>query len=274
VHIAVAQLLWLAAAVVAAGAVSGLLAGLFGIGGGAVIVPVLFTAFGLIGVPAAVRMQLCIGTSLAVIVPTAFASYRTHRQKGLVLGPVVRVWAAPCVVGVGVGSLTAAFASAGVFEIAFVVIAVVIATRLLFGGERWVVAADLPGPKLMGLYGFLIGLGSSLMGISGGSLVTMILTLHSKPIHNSVATAAGIGVPVAIAGTLGYALAGLPHLSQLPPFSIGFVSLIGVAAIAPLASWMAPFGARLAHRLPQRGLEIAFGLFLLAVSVRFVADIV
>jgi uncharacterized protein len=272
-HIAAAQLLWLAAAVLAAGAVSGLLAGLFGIGGGAVIVPVLFTAFGLVGVPDAVRMQLCIGTSLAVIVPTAYASARTHRQKGLVLGPVVRAWAAPCVVGVAIGSLAAAFAPAGVFEIAFVVIAGVIAARLLFGGERWVIAAELPGPMVMTLYGFLVGLGSSLMGISGGSLVTMILTLHGRPIHNSVATAAGIGVPVSIAGTLGYALAGLPHLAQLPPLSIGFVSLLGVAAIAPLASWMAPFGARLAHRLPQRGLEIAFGLFLLAVSARFVADL-
>src|SRR6202035_1374588 len=115
-------------------------------------------------------------------------------------------------------------------------------------------------------YGFAIGLASSLMGISGGSLVTMVLTLHGKPIHNAVATAAGIGVPISIAGTIGYALAGLPHQGELPPLSIGFVSVIGVAAIAPISSWVAPLGARIAHALPRRWLEIGFALFLLTVA--------
>jgi uncharacterized protein len=272
-HLALSELVWLGAAVVAAGAVSGLLAGLFGIGGGAVIVPVLFQAFAVVGVPDQVRMQLCIGTSLAVIVPTALLSYRTHLQRGYVLQGVVRVWAAPCIFGVAVGAVIAVFAPANVFKLAFVLIATVIAARLLLGGERWVVAAELPGRAAMAGFGFLVGLGSSLMGISGGSLATMILTLYGKPIHNSVATAAGIGVPVSIAGAIGYALAGLPHLAQLPPLSVGFVSVIGVAAIAPLASWVAPIGARLAHRLPRRTLEVAFGMFLLAVAARFLADL-
>jgi uncharacterized protein len=272
-HFPLAELLWLGAAVAAPGAVAGLLAGLFGIGGGAVIVPVLFAAFGWVGVPEAVRMQLCIGTSLAVIAPTALVSYRTHLQKGLALRGVVRAWAAPCVVGVAIGSVVAAVAPADVFKIAFALIAAVIAARLLFGGERWVVASELPSRSVMIGYGVLVGLGSSLMGISGGSLATMILTLYGKPIHNSVATAAGIGVPIATAGTIGFALAGLPHMSQLPPLSIGFVSVIGVAAVAPIASYVAPFGAHLAHRLSRRRLEIAFGLFLLAVSARFVLDL-
>jgi uncharacterized protein len=126
----------------------------------------------------------------------------------------------------------------------------------------------------MSFWGFLIGLASSLMGISGGSLATIVLTLYSKPLHNAVATSAGIGVPITIAGTLGYVLAGLAHQAALPPLSIGFVSVIGVALIAPISSYIAPFGARLAHALPRRWLEVAFGSFLLIASARFLAALV
>ena len=258
---------------VVGGVVTGLLAGVFGIGGGAVIVPVLFEIFRALGVSDDVRMQLCVGTSLAIIVPTTVRSYRVHREKGLVVPEVMRLWAVPAVAGVAIGSVAAAFAPAGLFKIGFGVIAGLIATKLLFGRDSWTVADDLPGRAGMAGYGFLVGLCSSLMGISGGSIVTMILTLHGKTIHNAVATAAGIGVPITIAGTIGYVLAGLLHQSELPPLSIGFVSLIGVVLIAPISSYVAPFGARLAHRLSQRMLEVAFGLFLLAAAARFVISL-
>jgi uncharacterized protein len=269
----VAELLWLAAGILVAGAVAGLLAGLFGIGGGAVIVPVLFEAFRLLGVPAAVRMQLCIGTSMAIIVPTAWRSYRAHQQRGQALTEVVRVWTWPSVAGVAAGAALAAVAPPRTFELAFVLIIGIIALRLLTGSDRWVLSAQLPGRTAMSGYGFAIGLGSSMMGISGGSLATIVLTLYRRSIHSAVATAAGIGVPITIAGTLGYILAGLPHHAQLPRLSLGFVSTIGVVLIAPLASFVAPFGARLAHALPQRRLEIAFGLYLLAVALRFVINL-
>jgi uncharacterized protein len=260
--------------VVAAGIVTGILAGLFGIGGGAVIVPVLYEFFRMLGVPEEVRMQLCIGTSLAIIVPTAWRSYQAHRARGLVVPEVLRLWTVPVVVGVAVGSLAAAVAPAGFFKIAFVVIAGIIASKLLLGRESWVLGSELPGRAVMRGYGFLMGLASSLMGISGGSLVTMLLTLYRKTIHQAVATASGIGVPITIAGTLGYALAGLPHQALLPPLSIGFVSVIGVLMIAPISSYVAPIGARLAHRLARRWLEIGFGLFLLIASARFVVSLV
>ena len=263
----------LAAAVIAAGIVTGILAGLFGIGGGAVIVPVLFELFRMYQVPDEVRMQLCVGTSLAIIIPTAWRSYQAHRARGLVVPEVLRLWTVPVVVGVAVGSLAAAFAPAGFFKIAFIAIAAIIAAKLLLGRESWVIGSELPGRAVMRGYGFLMGLSSSLMGISGGSLVTMLLTLYRKTIHQAVATASGIGVPITIAGTLGYALAGLPHQSQLPPLSIGFVSVIGVVMIAPISSYVAPIGARLAHRLPRRWLEIGFGLFLLIASTRFVLSL-
>ena len=193
--IPVAEVIWLAAAVAAAGIMTGILAGLFGIGGGAVIVPVLFEVFRVLGVPEDLRMQLCIGTSLAIIVPTTVRSYRAHRARGLVIAPVMRAWAVPSMIGVAIGSAAAAIAPAGMFKIAFVVIASVIAMKLLLGRDDWLLAHNLPGRLAMSGYGFLIGLASSLMGISGGSLATLVLTLYGTPIHNAVATSAGIGVP-------------------------------------------------------------------------------
>jgi len=270
----VSELAWLAAGIIGAGVVTGLLAGLFGIGGGAVIVPVLFEVFRILDVPDAVRMQLCVGTSLAIIVPTAVQSYRTHRAKGLVIPEVMRSWVLPAILGVAVGSVTAALAPGDFLELAFVLIAAVIATKLLAGREDWVLGTRLPGRWAMSLCGFVVGLAASLMGISGGSLVTMLLSLYGTPIHNAVATAAGLGVPITIAGTLGYVLAGLPDRAVLPPLSLGFVSVIGVVLIAPISSWIAPVGARLAHAMPARRLEIGFGVFLLIVSARFVVSLV
>ena len=153
-------------------------------------------------------------------------------------------------------------------------IASTISAKLLFGRDSWRLGAQLPGRAGMTAYGFLIGLAASLMGISGGSLSNMILTLYGTPIHRAVATSAGLGVPITIAGALGYMLAGLPHQAEMPPLSIGFVSFIGVAVMAPISSFSAPYGARLAHVLPARGLEIGFGIFLLLVSARFLASLV
>ncbi|MGC1777570.1 MAG: sulfite exporter TauE/SafE family protein [Xanthobacteraceae bacterium] len=268
------EIAWLALAVVIAGVITGLLAGMFGIGGGAVIVPVLYEVFQLLAVPDAVRMQLCVGTSIAIIMPTTIRSFLTHRQRGLVIPRVIRLWALPAVLGVTCGAVIAAFAPSAVFKIAFILIAGFIAIKFLFAGDRWNLGKDLPGPLPMTAYGFGIGLAGSLMGVSGGSLSNMVLTLYGKPIHNAVATSAGLGVPITIVGTLGYTLAGLPHEALLPPLSLGFVSLIGVAVMAPVSSFTAPYGARLAHRLSRRTMEIAFSCFLLVVSSRFLVSLI
>jgi uncharacterized membrane protein YfcA len=270
----IGEIVWLAAVIVGGGIVTGILAGMFGIGGGGVIVPVLYEVFGVLGVSDDVRMQLCVGTSIAIIVPTNINSFLTHRARGAVLMDVVRAWTIPAVVGVAIGSAIAAFAPGAVLKIAFAAIASMIAFKLLVGRDTWRIADDLPnGPATSG-YGFVIGLAASLMGISGGSISNMILTLHGKSIHNAVATSAGLGVPITIAGTIGYMLGGLPYQALMPPFSIGYVSFIGLVLMAPVSSLAAPYGARLAHALPKRRLEIAFGLFLLAVSVRFVVSLV
>ncbi len=268
------ELLLLAVAIVAGGVVSGILAGLFGVGGGVVVVPVLYEVFRLLHVPDAVHMQLCIGTSLAIMVPTNIRSYRAHRASGAVLTDVVRQWTPGIIVGIAIGSAIATVGPSPVFKIAFVVLAAIIGGKLLFGRESWRLGDDLPAHPLARLYGVAVGLMGSLTGVSGGSLCTMVLTLYGKPIHQAVATSAGIVVPIAIAGTLGYIAAGLPHQGSLPPLSIGFVSLIGFVLMAPVASFTASYGARLAHALPRRALEVAFGLFLLAASLRFLASLV
>jgi uncharacterized membrane protein YfcA len=272
--ISISELLFLAGLIVAGGIVTGLLAGLFGIGGGGIIVPVLYEIFRVLGVPEEVRMQLCVGTSIAIIVPTNVRSYLVHRRYGAVLVDVLRAWSIPAVIGVALGSLIAGLASGDVLKIAFVIVTCIIGTRLLIGRDDLRIAAELPGRAAMTGYGFGIGLAASLMGISGGSMSNMILTLYGQQIHKAVATSAAVGVPITIAGAIGYVLAGLPQQALMPPLSIGFVSLVGFALMAPVATFVAPYGARFAHAMPKRRLEIAFGVFLLLVSLRFLASLV
>ena len=267
-EIPIVELLWLAAGIAGAGVITGLLAGLFGIGGGAVIVPVLYEIFRLLGVSEGVIMQLCVGTSLAIIFPTTIRSYAVHSKRGVV-PRVIRLWALPAIGGVAIGVVAAAFAPSAFLRLAFALFAGLMALGPLFGNDRWRIADELPGQPAMIAYGFIIGLCSALMGVSGGLIATMILTLYGKPIHNAVATATGIGIPITLAGTAGYMIAGATHQDQLPVLSIGFVSLVGFALLAPVSSFVASYGARLAYRIPKRRLEIAYALFLMAAAARF-----
>ena len=265
----IGEIILLALWIAGAGILVGILAGLFGIGGGAIIVPVLYEVFRALQVPEDVRMQMCVGTSLAIIVPTTVRSYAAHKKKGAVIPQVVRLWALPAVAGVAIGSVAASYAPAPVFKIAFVIFASFIAARMLFGSDRWNLGGELPGRAALAAYGFITGLFSSLVGVSGGAVSNAVLTLYGQPMQRAVATSAGIGVPITIAGTLGYMLAGWPHMAQLPPLSIGFVSVIGFGLMAPVSSFTASYGVRLAHWLPRRKLEIGFGCFLILVALRF-----
>lgn len=263
------DLIFLAVSLVAAGAVTGLLAGLFGVGGGAVIVPVLYEVFRVIGVPEEVRMPLVVGTSLAVIIPTSIRSYRAHLAKGLVDTSIIKIWAVPVVLGVLGGSFIARYAPPDVFKAVFVAVAFASAMRLLFASDRWKLGDDMPGPFLMRVYGLIIGVLSSLMGIGGGQLSSLFMTFYGRPIHQAVATSSGLGILISIPGALGYIYAGWPKMDLLPPLSLGYVSFIGFLLFIPTSIWTAPIGARLAHRLSKRRLEVAFGIFLLVVCARF-----
>ena len=263
------DLLILAVSLVGAGVVTGLLAGMFGVGGGAVIVPVLYQIFGFLNVPEDVRMHLCVGTSLAIIIPTSIQSFRAHRAKGKVLEDVLKVWAIPVVVSVLIGGVIAAFAPALVLKLVFVLVAGSNAIKLLAGRDDWRIAQQLPGKNAMTAYGVLIGLASSLMGIGGGAISNMILSLYNVAIHNAVATSSGLGVLISVPGAAAYMVAGWSKMAALPPLSVGFVSLLGFALIAPTSTFVAPYGARIAHAMPKRKLEVAFGVFLVLVCSRF-----
>lgn len=267
------ELALLGVAIVFAGALTGVFAGLLGIGGAAISVPVMYEAFRIIGVPDEVRMQLCVGTALALIVPTSIRSYFAHRAKGAVDQTVLRTWAVPIVLGVVAGAVIAYFASAGFFKLLFVVLSLLMAAKLLFGRENWRLAATLPGRLAMSVAGFGIGLISALMGIGGGAYATMFLTLYGRNIHQAVATSAGVGVLISVPGVIGYMIAGWPQQGLMPPLSLGYVSLLTAALFAPTSVLGAPYGARLAHSWPRRRLEIAFAVFLLAVSFRFLASL-
>lgn len=274
------QLAILAAGLLVAGAVTGILAGVFGVGGGAVIVPVLYELFGVVGVPDDVKMPLAVGTSLAIIIPTSIRSFQAHRAKGAVDMEVLRAWAVPVVVGVIVGSLIARYAPPGVFKLVFVLVAGVSAWRLLTGREMNF-GTGMPGPGGMVATGGVIGLLSSLMGIGGGQIGNLVMMAYGRTIHNAVATSSGLGVLISIPGALGYIYAGWPKAAEFPavaaiqfPFALGYVSLIGFLLFIPTSMWTAPIGARLAHSLPKRKLELAFGTFLLIVCLRFVWDLV
>ncbi len=259
----------MALALLVGGAATGLLAGLFGVGGGAVMVPVLYEVFGFVGVAQEVRMPLCVGTSLMAIIPTAISSYRKHLTKGMVEHDILKVWAIPVLIGVIAGSLVARYAPASLFKIVFVVVAAVSTARLLFGNDKWKISDTLPGKLVMRAYGLLIGALSALMGIGGGQLSNIFMMLYGRSIHQAVSTSAGLGVIIAIPGAIGFVYAGWPKMAILPPGSLGYVSLIAFACIVPASIWTAPIGASWSHRLPRRKLEVAFGVFLLIVCLRF-----
>jgi uncharacterized membrane protein YfcA len=262
-------LLAIAGMLAVAGAVTGVLAGLFGVGGGALTVPILFEVFGLIGVPDAVRMPLAVGTSLAIIIPTSIKSARGHYAKGAVDMAVVRAWALPVLLGVSLGAVMARFAEPWVFQLVFVIVAMTNAIKLLFGKSGWKLADDLPQGFVLRVYGALVGLFSALMGIGGGAISNLIMTLHGRPIHQAVATSAAVGVLISIPGAIGYVLAGWGK-AGLPIGSLGFVSLLGFVLIVPTTLLTTGIGVRLAHSLSRRNLDKAFGVFLLLVSIRFI----
>jgi uncharacterized membrane protein YfcA len=270
------ELIKLAALLIVTGALSGFLAGLFGIGGGAILVPVFYECFRLAGVPLEVRMPLCVGTSLAVIIPTAIRSCLAHYKRGAVDMTVVRQWWPPILIGVIAGSVIARYAPERLFKIVFVAVAYSAAARLLFARATWKFGDDLPKGLLMQAYGFVVGLLSTLMGIGGGLFSNLLMTFYGRPIHQAVATSSALAVLISIPGALGYVYAGWPAAARYPdvmalqlPFALGYVSLIGAVLVMPMSLFAVPLGVQVAHSLSKRMLEAAFGCYLLIVGSRF-----
>ena len=274
------ELAELALMLVGVGALSGFFAGIFGIGGGAILVPVFYECFRLAGVPLEVRMPLCIGTSLAIIIPTSISSFRAHYRRGAVDISILKRWWLPILLGVATGSVTARFAPERLFKIVFVMVAWSAAARLLLARESWKFGDELPKGVLMRVYGFFVGLLSTLMGIGGGLFANLLMTFYGRPIHQAVATSSALAVLISIPGALGYVYAGWPAAAHYPdvaalqlPFALGYVSLIGALLVMPTTLITAPLGVRVAHALSKRALEMAFGSYLFIVGGRFVISL-
>jgi uncharacterized membrane protein YfcA len=186
----------------------------------------------------------------------------------------------PIVIGVVAGSVIARYAPERLFKIVFVMVAWSAAARLLLAQDNWKFGDDLPKGPLMRLYGFVVGLLSTLMGIGGGLFSNLLMTFYGRPIHQAVATSSALAVLISIPGALGYIYAGWPAAARYPdvaalqlPFAIGYVSLIGAILVMPTSLLTAPLGVRAAHALSKRKLEIAFGAYLFIVGSRFVISL-
>jgi uncharacterized membrane protein YfcA len=266
------QILLFGSLLLAAGAVAGVTAGLLGVGGGIVIVPVLWHLFSALGIDEAVRMHVAVGTSLASIIATSISSVRSHHKRGAVDFQLLRSWGPWIFLGVLVGTFLASHVRGPVLSAVFASVALVVSLHMGFGRPEWRLAPDLPKGSARAALAAVIGTISAMMGIGGGTLSVPILSLFGYPIHRAVGTAAAIGFIIGIPGAIGFVIAGW-HVPDLPPFSLGYISLIGFALIFPTSTLLAPYGAKLAHGMNTRNLKRVFAAFLGFTALRMFYDL-
>lgn len=261
------ELVLLAAAMLLSGCVAGIVAGLLGVGGGIIIVPMMELALSVVGIDPSIRMHVAVATSLAVIIPTSISSSRAHHRKNAVDVQLVRRWAFFVLAGALTGTLVAAQVHSRVLAAIFALFAFLIGLKMILYQEDKPLVDAVPATHWIKLIPSGIGFFSSMMGIGGGTFSVMVMTSFGKTIHRAVGTAALFGLFIAVPGAFGFVLAGWGN-SLLPPMSLGYVSLIGFALIAPSTVLLAPVGAKIAHGLSRRQLNLVFGIFLLVASVR------
>lgn len=260
-------LLGLALSLLLTGVIAGLMAGLLGVGGGIVIVPVLYHLFTFLGIDESVRMHVAVGTSLATIIPTSIISARSHFNRGSLDAALLKKLIPGVLVGVLVGSVISGVVHGQVLTAVFAVIALLVALNMAFKKDGFSVRDGPPGPAGCGVLGVFIGGLSTLMGIGGGTLSVPALSAMRVAMLTAVGTGAAIGVVISIPGALAFVINGL-GVENRPPLSLGYVNLIGLALIVPATMLMAPHGARLAHAIDARRLKQLFALFLLLTSLR------
>lgn len=249
------------------GGLAGVMAGLLGIGGGALIVPVLVIVFEGQGVNPAIIMQTALGTSLATIVFTAISSVMAHQKRGAVDWSIFKLIAPGIVVGTLLGTVIADRLASRTLQIMFVVFMFAVAAQMARGTMAVAAHSRAPGRAGMTVAGTVIGVASALFGIGGGSLSVPFMTWCSVPTRRAIATSAAIGLPIALSGAAGYIVAGWNE-PGLPPWSIGYVVLPAFAGIVVASTLAAPLGARLAHRLPEVLLRRIFALFVALLGLR------
>ncbi|MFV0334932.1 MAG: sulfite exporter TauE/SafE family protein [Tropicimonas sp.] len=263
--------MWIAA-MIFAGVVGGFVAGLLGVGGGIVIVPVLYFVLGGVGVPDAVRMKVAVATSLATIIFTSLSSARSHYKRGAIDFSLLKSWGLPIFIGVVCGTTIGGQVDGLVLTTIFAVVALLVALNMIVRANNSALTDDFPNIGVKSVAGVFVGLISAMMGIGGGTLSVPILTAFGFDIRKAVGTAAAIGFIIAIPGTVGYALAGWGE-AELPTGSLGYVNLIALIALIPLTMLIAPLGAKVAHVIPRRMLSYAFAAFLGVTALRMFIDI-
>ena len=252
----------------AAGAVAGITAGLFGNGGGFVVVPALVFVFSILGDPTADLMYVAIGTSLATIVISSARAVQAHRARGAVDFDVLRSWSLWLILGVGLGLAVASVTDSQMLYAVFAGGVFVYSMYFMFPHalDRLQLNASMPtGLPRAGLASFLGGF-SSLLGIGGGTITVITMVTCRRPVYQAVATASGVGFIIGLSGAIGFILLGLGK-PDLPFGSIGYVNLPALAAIGAVSTFTAPIGARWAHSLDEDQLKRLFGLYLIAVSI-------
>lgn len=259
------DILILVIALAATGAFAGLIAGLFGIGGGVVMVPAMYYVFGALGYDGDRTMHVAVGTSLAVIVATSLRSVSAHAKKGAVDFDVLKAWAPFIVIGTLIGTVVADYIPSRGLTGLFGAMALLLSLQFFFGRPNWKLADDMPGGLPRIALGNTIGLLSALMGIGGGVMGVTLMTLCGKSIHRAVATAAGFGVAIGAPGAIGYIANGWG--SDAVPLSLGYVNMPGFVLLAGSAFFVAPVGAHLAHSLPADNLKRLFAIGLAVVGV-------
>ena len=260
-------------AMMATGMVSGVAAGLLGIGGGAVIVPALSTSMLIMGFDSDVVQHVAVGTSLAIIIPTGFVSARSHFKRGSLDVGVLKLWAPFIVVGTFVGGLMAGLFSGDVLRIVFAVMAFVIAANIVFGFQTRLMAHLKDSKATHRIAALIVGYISSLMGVGGGSLTVPTLVAFGQTMHKAVGTSAAIGVAIALSGTLGFLISGW-GVSDLPPFSLGYINVVALVLVGALAALFAPLGAALAHKMSPTRLKYVFATFLVAVGLNMLWKVI
>lgn len=263
------EILTLLAALVAAGLAGGVVAGLFGVGGGTVIVPALFYAFEVLGLGGEGNLHTAIGTSLLTIVATSWRSLKAHRSHGAVDEAVLRGWTPWVGLGGLIGAGIAGMTSMEGLAIVYGVCLALIAAQMGLMPERFTLRKDLPTGWARRIIGAVIGGLSAMMGIGGGSFGGLTMTLCGRPIHQAVATASGFGVAIGAAAALGFVVFGWEAVGR-PPFSLGYVNIPGALVMGVLTTAVAPWGAKLAHSLNRTVLRKAFALYLLATALSVV----
>ena len=251
----------------ATGAIAGILAGLLGVGGGTVIVPVLFWILSALGIVPEHVSHLAVATSLATIIPTSISSMRAHNKRGTVDRVLLKLWGPAIVLGAIVGGALAAVISGGGLRYIFGLVGLLVAINMALP-KTLVISQGLPASQgLNRIVAAVIGLISSLMGIGGGTLSVPTLSSMSFPVHRAVGTASAMGLLIAVPGVIGFIYAGW-GVEGLPWGSLGYVNLPAAILIAPLSYALAPIGVRLAHALNPKHLKLVFALFLFITSVR------